>query len=86
MTKILDSILTESIWREIAWTIHQTKFGDKKIKTQLFHNLNMIFQKYHQVQFIVQGTHRPILGDPNERDKYLKSWVPAVFVNASLKF
>lgn len=42
-------------------------------------------EKHSDVLFLIQGTHRPILGSPEIRQKYYAHWVPAVVVNAEEK-
>ena len=40
-----------------------------------------VSRKHPEVRFIIQGTHRPILGDPKIRRECFTRWVPAVVIN-----
>ena len=81
----LDSLLTEGSWNKIAWTTRQTREGDRATLQQLLQKLAQLAKKYPDAQFIIQGTHRPTLGSPETRRKYLAPWVPAIFVNCTIK-
>ena len=85
MTSILDSLLAEGPWKRIAWTTFDTREGDREKLHLLLDRLSKLTKQYPQVQFIIQGTHRPILGTPETRRKYLAPWVPAVFVNGDIR-
>lgn len=77
----IDSLISESSSSRIAWTAHSTREGDRDKLHNLLKEISAMAAKHPDVQFIVQGTHRPILGTPETRRKYLAPWVPAVFVN-----
>ena len=81
MVPILDSLLADGSMKRIAWTSYETREGDRKKLHQVLNDLSKLAKKYPQVQFIIQGTHRPILGTPETRRKYLAPWVPAIFAN-----
>jgi len=81
----LDSILANTAWKRIAWTARETYLGDRVKLYDLLRQLAEIAARHPDVQFIIQGTHRPILGTPETRRKYNARWVPAVFVNCGLK-
>ena len=85
ITSLLDSVLAERSWTRIALTTYQTREGDRDSLHLVLSKLSEISKKYKDVQFVIQGTHRPILGTPETRRKYLAPWVPAVFVNANTK-
>lgn len=85
MIEILDSLLSEEMWGKVAWTIHQTQKGDSVILHSTLQKLSKAAKDYPNIQFIIQGTHRPTLGSPEIRRKYLASWVPAIFINCILK-
>ena len=82
---ILDSLLADGSWKRLAWTTRQTREGDRDSLGLVLRGLAEISKRRPEVQFVIQGTHRPILGTPETRRKYLSPWVPAVFVNATLK-
>ena len=81
----LDSLLADKSWRKVAWTVRSTREGDRDKLHQLLKELSDLTTKHPDVQFVIQGTHRPILGTPETRRKYLAPWVPAVFVNCEPK-
>ena len=81
----LDSLLADTTWKRMEWTAHETSLGDREKLHPLLHQLAEIAARHPEVQFIIQGTHRPILGTPETRRKYNAHWVPAVFINCSLK-
>lgn len=77
----LDSLINEHSWKRIAWTAHEPREGDRNKLHSLLKAVSEITRKHPDVQFIIQGTHRPILGTPETRRMYLAPWVPAVFIN-----
>ena len=81
----LDSILSDTTWKRVAWTARETNLGDRDKLHNLLRQLAETVSRHPEVQFIIQGTHRPILGAPETRQKYNAHWVPAVFVNCKLK-
>lgn len=78
----LDSALSvENPAAVMAWTTQSSRVGeiaDIKISLKLIAELA---KKHPDVKFVVQGTHRPILGTPETRKKYYAHWVPVVVVN-----
>ena len=78
----LVSLAADSTWN-IAWTVHETREGDRGKLQSLLKNLSGIAGQHPNIQFVVQGTHRPLLGTPETRRKYLAPWVPVVFINSS---
>lgn len=80
----LDSILSDTTWKRIAWTARETNLGDRDKLHNVLRQLAEIASHHPEVQFIIQGAHRPILGTPETRRKYLAPWVPAVFLNAKI--
>lgn len=81
----LDSLLADTTWKRMEWTVHETNLGDRDKLHSLLRQLSDVSAKHPEVQFIIQGTHRPILGTPETRRKYNARWVPAVFINCKLK-
>lgn len=83
MLGLADSILSNSDTpRVIALTTQSSRGGDRD---SLLHSLKMIsklVEKYPEVTFVIQGTHRPILCKANVREQYYQHWVPAILVNA----
>lgn len=78
----LDSALSvENPAAVMAWTTQSSRVGeiaDIKISLKLIAELA---KKHPDVKFVVQGTHRPILGTPETRKKYYAHWVPVVVLN-----
>lgn len=81
MTALLDSLISANSWNTIAWTTRQTSQGDRDSLHIVLRELSKIAKKHTNTQFIIQGTHRPILGSPETRRKYLAPWIPSIFVN-----
>lgn len=82
---MLDSLIADTTWNKIGWTIRSTCEGDRTKLHKVLHGLSDIVRRHPDVQFILQGTHRPTLGTPETRRKYLAPWVPAAFINCELK-
>lgn len=77
----LDSILQNGNFYFLAMTTQDSREG---LREKLHGTLTLIAalaKKYPDVHFVVQGTHRPILGDPNIRRKHFAKWVPLVILN-----
>lgn len=85
MISIIDSLLSDSTQVKIGWTVRSTREGDRETLHEVLRGLSDVASRHPDVQFIIQGTHRPILGTPDTRRKYLAPWVPAVFINCELK-
>lgn len=83
-TKMIDSLVNDTAWSKIAWTARGTREGDRNKLDNLLKELADIAVKHPDIQFIIQGTHRPLLGTPETRRKYLAPWVPVVFINCEL--
>lgn len=82
---MLDSLVTDSTWNKVAWTVRSTNEGNRETLHNVLREIANIATRHPEVQFIIQGTHRPILGTPETRRKYLAPWVPAIFINCKLK-
>ncbi len=82
---MLDSLIEDTTWNKVAWTVRSTREGNREKLHSLLQELSNMVSRHHDVQFIIQGTHRPILGTPETRRKYLAPWAPAAFVNCKLK-
>ena len=81
----LDSLLADTTWKRMEWTAHETSQGEREKLNSLLRQLSDVAAKHPEVQFIIQGTHRPILGTPETRRKYNAHWVPAVFLNTKIR-
>ena len=81
----LDSLLADTTLKRMEWTAREANLGDRGKLHDLLRQLAEIAARHPDVQFIIQGTHRPILGTPETRRKYNAHWVPAVFINCELK-
>ena len=85
MLQVLDSLVADKSWNSIAWTVKSTRNGDDVVRYRLLKGLSEVASRHPDVQFVIQGTHRPILGSPDVRRQYLAPWVPVVFINCGLK-
>lgn len=74
----LDSLLENSGYKTIALTLHNSKDGSEKDLRKVLNDIAGIMKNYPDVQFVVQGAHRPILGTPETRREYYAHWVPVV--------
>lgn len=81
----IDSLILEGSWNKIAWMARGTREGDRGKLHKLLRDISAVASRHPDVQFVVQGTHRPILGTPETRRKYLAPWVPVVFINCNLE-
>lgn len=77
----IDSLISVGSMNRIAWTARGPREGYRDKLHKLLKALSELAGKHPDVRFIIQGTHRPILGTPEIRRMYLGPWVPAVFVN-----
>lgn len=81
MFAFLNMVLREETAKRIALTTQDSRDGDR---SKLHSTLRLIAETardYPNVQFIVQGTHRPILGNPKIRRESFAHWVPALTIN-----
>lgn len=74
----LDSLLENSDYRIIALTAHNSKDGSEESLRKGLNDIAGLMKKFPDVQFVVQGAHRPILGTPETRREYYAHWVPVV--------
>ena len=77
----LNSLLENSGNKTIALTINDSKEGSEESLHKVLNEIAGLIKKYPDVQFIVQGAHRPILGTPETRHKHYAHWVPVVIGN-----
>ena len=84
MAAMLDSVLagvvgdTTSPVKTIAWTTQNSRDGDRAKLHATLRLIADVARKHPEARFIVQGTHRPILGDPKIRRESFTHWVPVV--------
>ena len=84
MATMLDSVLaavevdSASLVKNIAWTTQDSRDGDRAKLHATLRLIAEVARKHPEVRFIVQGTHRPILGDPKIRRESFTHWVPVV--------
>jgi hypothetical protein len=77
----LDSLLRNSGYKTIALTINDSKEGSEENLRNVLNDIAELMKKFANVQLIVQGAHRPILGTPETRREYYAHWVPVVILN-----
>ena len=84
MATMLDSVLaavevdSASLVKNIAWTTQDSRDGDRAKLHATLRLIADVARRHPEVRFIVQGTHRPILGDPKIRRESFTHWVPVV--------
>lgn len=87
MAAMLDSVLaavagdSATPVKNVAWTTQNSRDG---VRAKLHATLRLIAavaRRHPEARFIVQGTHRPILGDPKIRRESFAHWVPAIVLN-----
>ena len=84
MATMLDSVLaavevdSASLVKNIAWTTQDSRDGDRAKLHSTLLGIADVARKHSGVRFIIQGTHRPILGDPKIRRESFTHWVPVV--------
>ena len=84
MAVMLDSVLTDvagdttSLVKNVAWTTQGSRDGDRAKLHATLRLIADVARRHPEARFIVQGTHRPILGDPKIRRESFAHWVPAV--------
>lgn len=81
MLERIEPLLMIPDYKTMALTVHGSKCGSEEILQNILKDIAKLIKKFPDVQFIVQGTHRPILGTPETRREYYAHWVPAVIGN-----
>ena len=87
MAATLDSVLaavagdSASPVKNVAWTTQDSRDGDRAKLHATLRLVADVARRHPDARFIVQGTHRPILGDPKIRRESFTHWVPAVVLN-----
>lgn len=74
----LDSLFASEEAKVIALTTQDSRDGDRAKLHATLRLIAAVARKHPEVRFIVQGTHRPILGDPKIRRESFSHWVPVV--------
>ena len=67
--------------KNIAWITQGSRDGDRAKLHATLRLVADVARRHPEARFIVQGTHRPILGDPKIRRESFTHWVPAVVIN-----
>ena len=74
----LDSLFAPEEAKVIALTTQNSRNGDRTKLHATLQGIADVVRKHSGVRFIIQGTHRPILGDPKIRRESFTHWVPVV--------
>ena len=77
----IDSLLNENSHQLIAWTTQSSRLGDKVCLHKSLKLIAKFAKRHPNVRFVVQGTHRPVLGTPEVRNSYKSHWVPVAILN-----
>ena len=77
----LDSLFASEVAKVIALTTQDSRNGDMSKLRATLREIAEVARKHPGARFIVQGTHRTILGDPKIRHESFAHWVPAVVIN-----
>lgn len=77
----LDSLLALEEAKVIALTTQDSRDGNRATLHATLRSIADVAGMHPDVRFIIQGTHRPILGDPKIRRESFTCWVPALVVN-----
>lgn len=83
MLEVLETMLAagKRDTKIFAMTTQDSRDGNQEKLHAVLWRVAEIARKYPHVRFIVQGTHRPILGDPKIRRESFTHWVPALVIN-----
>lgn len=81
MVTSLDSALFFGTVKTLALTTQGSRDGDREKLRITLNLIAEVARKHPEVRFIVQGTHRPTLGDPKIRRESFAHWVPAIVLN-----
>ena len=77
----IDSLLVDDSFKFIAWTTQSSRDGDEDRLHKSLYLLANFAKQHPNVQFVIQGTHRPVLVDSKIRNSYKSHWVPVVLLN-----
>ena len=81
MFSFLNMVLREGFAKRIALTTQDSRDGDRAKLHATLRYIADVARKYPEARFIVQGTHRPTLGDPKICRESFTHWVPAIVLN-----
>lgn len=76
----LDSLLMERNSTYVAMTTQDARDGNREKLSGILTAIANLAKKHAEVQFIIMGTHRPNLGEPEIRRIHYAHWVPVVVV------
>lgn len=77
----IDSLLEIDSLQLIVWTTQSSRSGNRDSLHKSLEQIANLALHHSDVQFVVQGAHRPILCDPETRNAYKSHWVPTVILN-----
>lgn len=77
----LDSVMNEGSFYTIAWTTQDSRYGSEDSLMTTLKGIHSLAKEYPDVRFVVQGTHRPILCNPEYKRTFYEHWVPVVIGN-----
>lgn len=77
----IDSLLANDSLKLIAWTTQSSRLGNRDSLQKSLSLIADFVQRHPNVNVVVQGTHRPILGTPEVRRMYKAHWVPTAILN-----
>ena len=81
MLSKIDSLLVNDSLKFIAWTTQSSRTGDTDSLRKSLKLIANFAVQHPDMQIVLQGTHRPILGTPEVRNSYKSHWVPVVILN-----
>lgn len=77
----LDSVMSDGAFSTIAWTTQGSRYGSEDSLMSTLKGIHSLAKEYPDVRFVVQGTHRPILCNPEYKRTFYEHWVPVVVLN-----
>ena len=77
----IDSLLENDSLKMIAWTTQSSRMGNIDSLHKSLKWIANFAEQHSNVQIVVQGSHRPVLGPPDVRNSYKSHWVPVVILN-----
>ncbi len=81
----IDSVLAVDSLKFIAWTTQSSRTGNKDSLRKTLSLIAKFANTHPELQIVVQGTHRPILGRSEIRNAHKSHWVPVVILNKKEK-
>lgn len=81
---ILDSLIKLKESERFALRAKDSRDGNRNSLHNVLKSIVELATRHPECKFVVQGTHRPILGPPEVRRQHLSHWVPVVILNAKL--